>query len=142
MTCTTNLQPTRSDRENCRKAMKLQPRLVGTLVLMAMPVAVNQPLKISAAPAVSFAPAHLFVRATIEAVPQNRGLRIVADSDDFYRASEVELDGEKAARTNIFEFRSLPSGSYVVTAFLLGADGRERASVRTQVSVFASALNR
>jgi hypothetical protein len=43
----------------------------------------------------------------------------------------VELAGDKAARTNRFEFRSLPSGSYEVTAILLGADGRERASART-----------
>jgi hypothetical protein len=69
-------------------------------------------------------------------------LRVVAESDDFYRASEVELDGDRAARTNVFEFRSLPSGSYEVTAILLGADRRARASVRTRVSVIASGFNR
>jgi hypothetical protein len=96
----------------------------------------------SVSPAVSFAPAHLVVRTMIEAVPQNRALRIVADSEEFFRASEVELDGDHAARMHIFEFRSLPPGSYLVTAILLGADGRERASVRMQVNVFASGFNR
>jgi hypothetical protein len=111
-------------------------------MLMAMPLGANEPLKMSVSPAVSYAPAHLIVRAMIEAVPQNRRLRIVAESDDFYRASEVELDGDKAARTNTFEFRSLPSGSYQVTAILLDADGRRRASARTEVDVLTPGFNR
>src|SRR5437667_4690085 len=96
----------------------------------------------SGSSALSIAHAHLVVRAMVEADAQNRGMRIVAESNDFYRASEVELDGDRAPRTNMFEFRSLPSGNYHVTATLLDAAGHSRAYVHTQVNVVTSGLNR
>jgi hypothetical protein len=95
-------------------------------------------LALSVSPAVSFAPANLIVRTMIQSDPQNRGMRIAAESNDFYRASEIELDGDKAPRMNSFEFRSLPSGNYQVTAMLLGADGHQRAYERLQVRVLNS----
>ncbi len=93
-------------------------------------------LKVS--PAVAFAPANLVVRATILADPDNRAVEIVAESDDFYRSSEIQLEGERAPRTNMFEFRSLPPGVYEVRANLLGADGQARAVIRQSVNVLAS----
>ena len=93
-------------------------------------------LKVS--PAVAFAPANLVVRATIPADADNRAVEIVAESDDFYRSSQIQLEGEKAARISLFEFRSLPPGTYQVRANLLGADGRSRAMIRQQVNVIAS----
>ena len=92
-------------------------------------------LKVS--PAVAFAPAHLVVRATILADPENRAVQVVAESADFYRSSEVQLEGDKAARTNTFEFRSLPPGTYVVSANLMGVDGRSRGLSRQQINVIA-----
>src|SRR5262249_11208265 len=89
-------------------------------------------------PAVSFAPANLIVRAQIEADADNRAVEIVAESVDFYRSSEIQLDGDKAPRTNTFEFRSLPPGTYEVKATLLGAGGSARALVRQQINVIAS----
>ena len=56
-------------------------------------------------------------------------MKVVAESGDFYRASEVELEGDKAPRTNTFEFRSLPPGTYQVTATLFGVDGHQLAYV-------------
>lgn len=87
-------------------------------------------------PSVAFAPANLAVRATILADIGNRAVEIVAESSDFYRSSEIQLDGDRAPRTAVFEFRSLPPGSYEVKAVLRGIDG-ERASVRQQVNVIA-----
>jgi len=89
-------------------------------------------------PAVAFAPANLVVRATVEADADNRAIEIVAESQDFYRSSEIQLEGDKAARTNTFEFRSLPPGTYEVRAKLLSASGQTRAAVRQQVNVIAS----
>jgi len=51
----------------------------------------------------------------------------------------MQLDGERAPRTNTFEFRSLPPGTYQVTATLLGPGGAQRAAVRQSVNVIASA---
>ena len=75
------------------------------------------------------------VRATILANDENRSIEIVAESDDFYRSSEMPLDGGRAPRTTLFEFRSLPTGSYQVRAILKGVSGRELATSATQVNV-------
>jgi hypothetical protein len=95
-------------------------------------------LSMRVSPAVAFAPANLVVRAMIEANADNRAVEIVAESDDFYRSSQIQLEGEKAPRTNQFEFRSLPPGTYEVRALLIGADGQQRAFARQQVNVIAS----
>jgi hypothetical protein len=95
-------------------------------------------LAIRVSPAVSFAPANLVVRVMIESDQSNRAIEIIAESPEFYRSSSIELDGNRAPRTSLFEFRSLPSGTYEVTATLLGPGGEERASVRQQVAIIAN----
>jgi hypothetical protein len=89
-------------------------------------------------PAVAFAPANLVVRTTIEADADNRAVEIVAESLDFYRSSQIQLDGQYAPRTTMFEFRSLPPGEYEVTATLLSAKGSTLATVRRQVNVISA----
>jgi hypothetical protein len=69
---------------------------------------------------------------------QNRAVEVVAESPEYYRASEVQLNGEDAPRTTTFEFRSLPPGTYEVKAVLLDSAGEERAAALTQVNVIAS----
>ena len=54
----------------------------------------------------------------------------------------MQLEGDRAPKTTVFEFRSLPPGEYQVTASLIGADGRRRAMERTHVNVIASAASR
>jgi len=103
-----------------------------------LPARASETMTMKVSPAVAFAPATLIVRAMIEADSRNRAVEIVAESPGFYRASEIELDGDKAPRTNTFEFRSLPSGSYEVKATLRDASGHARAAVRTAVNVIES----
>ena len=107
--------------------------LVGTLRLGA-----GERIMLKVSPAVAFAPANLVVRATIPADADNRAVEIVAESEDFYRSSQIQLEGERAARTTMFEFRSLPPGTYAVRANRVGANGRSRAMIRQQVNVLAS----
>jgi hypothetical protein len=109
------------------------------MCVTAMPVGAGGPerLTMRVSPSVAFAPANLAVRTTILADAGNRAVEIVAESQDFYRSSEIQLEGDRAPRTTVFEFRSLPPGTYEVKAVLRGADG-ERASVRQQVNVIAS----
>jgi len=106
----------------------------------ALPLGAKEkdPLSIRVTPAVSFAPANLIVRATIESNAANRSVQIVAESEDFYRSSEIQLDGDSAPRTSMFEFRSLPPGTYEVRAVLYGTTGDPRAEVRQQVNVISS----
>ena len=120
--------------------MSFRATVLGLLLCVtAMPVGAGERerLTLRVSPAVSFAPANLVVRATIASDADNRAVEIVAESEDFYRSSEIQLDGDRAPRTSLFEFRSLPPGVYEVKATLRGTSG-ERASVRQQVNVIAS----
>jgi hypothetical protein len=107
------------------------------MMMAAAPLGAGDALALRVSPAVSFAPANLVVRATVEANAANRAMEVVAESADFYRASMIELEGEKARRTNMFEFRSLPPGTYEVKATLIGSDGHPRAYVREEVNVIS-----
>jgi hypothetical protein len=65
------------------------------------------------------------MRSLVRVAPHeaNRRLRIVIDSADFYRASEIELDGMQAPLNHYFAWSALPAGSYSIVATVLGADG-------------------
>jgi hypothetical protein len=120
--------------------MKLRATLFGILLLIfTLPIGAHQRMTLRVSPAVAFAPANLIVRTMIEANAQNRAVEIVAESPEFYRSSQIQLDGEHAPRTTTFEFRSLPPGTYEVTARLFGADGSAIATLRRQMNVIPSA---
>ena len=108
------------------------------MVTAALRAGAGEPLSVSVSPAVAFAPATLIVRARIEADSRNRAVEIVAESPSFYRSSEIQLDGDRAARTNTFEFRAVPPGTYDVKATLIDASGQPRATVRSSVNVIAA----
>jgi hypothetical protein len=119
--------------------MKVKAALLGMLmVTAALPLGAGEKMTMKVSPAVAFAPANLIVRATILADADNRAVEIVAESDDFYRSSMIQLEGDHAARTSMFEFRSLPPGTYEVRANLFGTDGQQRATSRQQINVIAS----
>jgi hypothetical protein len=123
--------------------MNVRVALFGILMLTGtLRLGAGERIMLKVSPAVAFAPANLVVRATIPADADNRAIEIVAESDDFYRSSEIQLEGDRAARTNLFEFRSLPPGSYEVRATLVGANGQSRAMIRRQVNVIASGAGR
>jgi len=98
----------------------------------------SEPMTLRVSPAVAFAPATLIVRASVEADARNRTVEIVAESPAFYRSSEIQLDGDRAPRTNTFEFRSVPPGTYDVKATLRDSSGQARAMVRSTVNVIAA----
>ena len=54
--------------------------------------------------------------------PSTCGL-IAADSRDFYRSSEIPLNGEDAPRTTVVDLTNLPAGTYQVTAMLIDVQG-------------------
>ena len=93
-------------------------------------------------PEVAFAPADLYVRASIEANDQNRALEVILDSPDFYRSSLIALDGERAPRLTVFELRNVPRGRYVVTTRLLGPSGQTRSAIRRTVTVMSPSETR
>jgi hypothetical protein len=111
--------------------------LVAVLALLALPALGGERLRIRVSPEMSFAPATLVVQAMIESDDDNRLLEVVAESSDFYRSSEIPLDGHRAPRLTVFELRSLPSGQYEVRAVLKGAGNQTRAVTRESVRIIS-----
>jgi hypothetical protein len=105
------------------------------ILAAAAPLGAGGRLSMRVSPSTAFAPANLVVRAMVEHNEENRAIEIIAESEDFYRSSEIGLDGANAPRTTLFEFRSLPTGFYEVRAVLKGVEGREIASTRTQLNI-------
>ena len=118
--------------------MRMPVLICGMLVLSAWPLSAGDSLVLKVSPAVSFAPANLTVKATVEADARNRTITVIAESDEFYRASEIQLDGDQAPRTSTFEFRSLPSGNYRVTATVRDARDKPLSHVQAVVNVLAN----
>jgi hypothetical protein len=91
--------------------------------ITTMPVHAGGPLRIEVSPSIARAPAAVTVRVSIESSSDNRALQIVASSANFYRSSEIQLDGAAASPLNVFEFKNLPTGMYQVTGVLRGVHG-------------------
>jgi hypothetical protein len=121
--------------------MKVRACLVGVAFLFSGVLGASEKLSIRVSPAVAFAPANLIVRTTIEADHENRAIEIIAEADQFYRSSEIQLNGEYAPRTKTFEFRSLPTGMYSVRAVLKGVGGHHLASTEKKVNVVEGMTN-
>jgi hypothetical protein len=102
----------------------------------------HESLSMRVSPATAFAPANLVIRTRVEPDAANRAIEVIADGEDFLRSSMMQLEGDRAPKMAVFEFRSLPPGEYQVTASLIGADGKQRAMERTHVNVIASAASR
>jgi len=115
--------------------MKARWLALGLTLAATAAVGANQPLTLKASPAISFAPANLSIRTSVEPDADNRSMEVVAESSDFYRSSTVPLDGDRAPKTTQFWFHSVPPGQYEISAVVVAADGHRRAVARTQVTV-------
>jgi methionine-rich copper-binding protein CopC len=102
----------------------------------------HERLSVQVSPAMSFAPANLVIQTRLEPDAANRVMEVIAESDDFYRSSSIQLDGDRAPRTVRIEFRSLPPGEYQVTAVVIGSDGQRRAVARSQANVMETGGSR
>jgi len=115
--------------------MKRLLLICGLLPLAAMPVGAGDQLKMTVSPAHSFAPAVLRVRVSIEPSAANRSLEVIADGDQFYRSSEIQLEGDHSPATFNLEMRDLPEGDYRVVGILKDGAGHERSLVSRDVRV-------
>jgi hypothetical protein len=116
--------------------MKWRAVILGAAIITAAaPLRANDRLALKVSPTVCLAPANLVVRATVEANAANRSIEVVAESEDFYRSSQMQLEGDRAPRTTLFEFRSLPTGYYQVRAILRDVSGKELASIQEPINV-------
>jgi len=115
--------------------MNVRFLLPALLLTLSMPAHAENRVSVRVSPTVAFAPASLFVSATVNVNAENRSLEIIAESADFYRSSEIALDGDHAPRVTQCLFKSVPRGTYEVRAVLRGVSGREIAWNRAMVDV-------
>ena len=121
-------------------AMRFQVLTSALLLTSALSMHASERLAIAVSPRQSFAPASLVVRVHVTPDVANRTLEVVAESEDYYRSSRIQLDGDGAPATSLLEFRSLPGGDYDVRAILIDNTGHQRASAREHVIVFPSSF--
>jgi hypothetical protein len=124
-------------------AMRRQLLLGFFIVLLIAPMGpmnADERLVMRVSPAVSYAPANLRVTTIVTSDKENRAIQVEAESDGFYRSSEIPLEGEEAPRTTVVEFRSIPGGNYTVRATLKGVNGREIARTQKSIDVIESNL--
>ena len=105
------------------------------LSLTVAPVRAGDRVAVRVSPRIAFAPADLTVLATLEAHPDNRVMEIVAESEDFYRSSEIPLEGELAAKATFVRFQGLPSGQYAVRVVVRGSQGQRLAASQAIVDI-------
>ena len=110
------------------------------LALTAISASGGEQLRLAVSPVHSFAPSNLNIRARVVPHADNRALTIVAESEDFYRSSQISLEGDHAPATIMFEFRGVPGGEYVVSGVLTDSLGRQRAIAEQPVRVIPSGL--
>ena len=119
-------------------AVRISGLLFGLFVVASSSLGAGAGLDVQAPP-LMLARGHLVVEATVEPDSANRAIQVVAESSDWYRSSEIQLNGATAPRRSTFEFKDLPSGSYEIRVVLLGSDGQERAAVVRKLEVIARA---
>ena len=95
----------------------------------------ERPLHVRVSPTMAHAPADLFIYVSVARRADNRLLRVTAESEDFFRSSETQLDGEYSARVTVVRFRELPPGGYEIKAELI-ANGRTTDVAKRTVEVF------
>jgi len=110
--------------------MRIRWWLCGLLVVVALPVAGGDRMTMKVSPAQAFAPSLLRVRVRIEPEADNRSLTVTVDSGEFYRSSEMPLDGDRAPKTIQLEFPGLPEGDYDVVGIVKDSAGHRRSFAR------------
>jgi hypothetical protein len=122
---------------NFRKALALASIiLVSSLATTASADDPERPLHVRISPTMAHAPADLYIYVSVARRPDNRLLRVSAESDDFFRSSETQLDGEYSARVTVVKFRELPPGDYQIRAELIVSTGRTVDTAKRSVEVF------
>jgi hypothetical protein len=112
--------------------------VVGMMLTATTVTGAKAPVSIRVSPEISFAPANVVIRASVEPATENRSIEVIAESGEFYRSSTIPLEGDRAPKTTMLEFRGLPPGNYDVSASVIASGGQRRAVAHMQVKVLGS----
>ena len=114
--------------------MKTAILLASVFVLTTATGFTETRLDLRVSPHISAAPGTVRVRTTVVPHADNRELIVEAEGENFYRRSDVGLEGEREPTVREFTYSNLPEGSYKIAVRLLDIGG-ERASAIQQVEV-------
>jgi hypothetical protein len=103
--------------------------------LSANQIAASDAVSVRVSPAVAHAPARIIVRVSVEPDADNRALEVITESENFFRSSYRQLEGERSARTSVFEYHGLPAGDYEVRVVLIAADGSPEADAVAKMKI-------
>ncbi len=112
---------------------------IGLAAFLEAPTFANQPIAVRVTPHISLAPATVNIDLIVERSSDNRALQVSVESENYYRSSLVQLDGDDAPRVTTMRYGSVPEGSYEVKATLLGPGEKTRASTSAYIEVFGRA---
>src|SRR5262249_33540940 len=140
-TCYTNVASVGTTVEVfSRNAMGIGTALLALAFLLSSSGDTGQQLALKIVPNVAVAPADLRIRAEIAPDAANRLLEVVADSPQYYRSSQFQLNGKGAPRVTIVQLHDVPGGDYQITATVRKANGHLTV-VQRHVVVVSPALN-
>lgn len=83
-------------------------------------------LSVKMTPNVAKAPTTVQLLVRVRTHAENRLLRVTLDSAGYYRSSDVQLDGDRAATMHSVRWSGIPHGEYEVVARLIRSDGKHR----------------
>ena len=115
--------------------MKIGALVAGFVLFTGLPLGAKSTLDLQVSPMVAMAPATLRIRIAVPPDAGNRAIAVFADSEAFFRSSQVPLEGESAPRTLHLDYRSMPPGTYQISSLLLGAGGKVLALAQKTVTV-------
>jgi hypothetical protein len=118
--------------------MKTGKLAAGMLLLIGPSVGARSSVDLHVSPTVATAPATLRIRATVAPNADNRAVAIIADSDYFFRSSELPLEGDNAPRNVDVEYRNLPAGTYDISGVVIGPRGKQLAIAHSTVTIIGS----
>ena len=87
-------------------------------------------------PRVALAPATLKLTGVVEPHPDNRVVRITLDCENFYHSSEIQLEGENAAKTyQLPLIEGIPQGMCEVRAEVGTSTGKVISSTPVAIEI-------
>jgi hypothetical protein len=108
-------------------------KLLGTATLVCICLVVPPPVNSNdflAMRVSTLAPGALIVHFIVQRDADNRALAVTAEAPDFYRSSQIPLEGDRAPRATVIHLRGLPATIFEVTGTLVGSRGERATTIQ------------
>ena len=103
--------------------------------LSANQITASDAVSVTVSPTVAHEPARITIRVLVEPDADNRALNVITESENFFRRSFQQLEGERSARTSVFEYDGLPAGDYEVRVVLVVVNGSSGAAAVAKMKI-------